>query len=270
VIHDEPIGIAGTGRIAKALGALLSPVSVIAGRSSLRDLPRQSRRIIIAVADDAISQVASELLAGGLEEGIVLHVSAAAGPDALAVLRGGGNSVGVLHPLQTVPSAERGIETLRGATFAFAGDPYARAWALDLIGRLGGKPLPVDPSRWAYYHAAAVMACNYHVTLVDAALELAELAGIAREAALDALAPLIRATTDNILTSGPEQALTGPIRRGDAGTIRRHLEALKDSLPETKELYNAAGLRTIAIAQRAGLPREAANKIAAALTQPNE
>ncbi len=266
--HDEPIGIAGTGRVAQALGALLSPASVIAGRSALRDLPRQSRRIIIAVADDAISQVASELLAGGIEGSVVLHVSAAAGPEALAVLRAAGNSVGVLHPLQSVPSVERGIQTLRGATFAFAGDPEARAWALDLIRRLGGKALPVDPSRWAYYHAAAVMACNYHVTLVDASLELAELAGIARETALDALAPIIRATTENILTSGPEQALTGPIRRGDAGTIRRHLAALKDSLPETRDLYNAAGLRTIALARRAGLPPESASEIVKAFRAP--
>jgi predicted short-subunit dehydrogenase-like oxidoreductase (DUF2520 family) len=265
VTHDEPIGIAGTGRMAKALRALLSPVSVIAGRGSLRDLPRHSRRIIIAVADDAISEVASELLAGGIEGAVVLHVSAAAGPEALAVLRAAGNSVGVLHPLQTVPSVERGVEALRGATFAFAGDEEARVWALDLIARLGGKPLPVEPSRWAYYHAAAVMASNYHVTLVDAALELAELAGITRDTALDALAPIIRATTENILTSGPEQALTGPIRRGDAGTVRRHLAALKDSLPETRELYKAAGLRTIALAQRAGLPPESACEIVKAL-----
>ncbi len=266
--HDEPIGIAGTGRVAKALGALLSPVSVIAGRGSFRDLPRQSRRIIIAVADDAISEVASELLAGGMERSVALHVSAAAGPEALAILRAAGNSIGVLHPLQTVPSAERGIETLRGATFAFAGDAQAREWALDLIGRLDGKALPVDPSRWAYYHAAAVMACNYHVTLVDAALELAGLAGIAREAALEALAPIIRATTENILTSGPEEALTGPIRRGDAGTIRRHLAALKDSLPETRKLYHAAGLRTIALARRAGLPPESASEIVKAFGAP--
>ena len=266
--HDEPIGIAGTGRVAQALGALLSPVSVVAGRDSLGDLPRQSRRIIIAVADDAISEVASELLACGLEGAVVLHVSAAAGPEALAILRTAGNSIGVLHPLQTVPSAERGIQTLRGATFAFAGDEEASVWALDLIARLGGKALPVNPSRWAYYHAAAVMASNYHVTLVDAALELAELAGIARDTALEALAPIIRATTENILTSGPEQALTGPIRRGDSGTIRRHLAALEDSLPETRELYNAAGLRTIALARRAGLPPESAREIVKALSVP--
>ncbi len=254
--------------MAQALGALLSPDSLVAGRRSLRDLPRHSRRIIIAVADDAIPEVASELLAGGLEGSVVLHVSAAAGPEALAILRAAGNSIGVLHPLQTVPSAERGIETLRGATFAFAGDAEARVWALDLIARLGGKALAVDPTRWAYYHAAAVMACNYHVTLVDAALELAELAGIARVTALDALAPIIRATTENILRSGPEQALTGPIRRGDAGTILRHLAALKDSLPETRELYNAAGLRTIALAQRAGLPTESASEVVKAFGAP--
>ena len=99
-------------------------------------------------------------------------------------------------------------------------------------------------------------------------LELAELAGVGREAALDALAPIIRATTENILRSGPEQALTGPIRRGDAGTIGRHLAALKETLPETRELYNAAGLRTIALAQRAGLPSESASEIVQALGAP--
>jgi len=139
------------------------------------------------------------------------------------------------------------------------------SWAGELIEALRGRALAIDPERWQHYHAAAVMACNYHVTLVDAALELMENAGIGRGPALDALRPLIQATTDNVLNAGPEAALTGPVRRGDAGTIRRHLAALSTASEETRKLYVAAGRRTIALAKRAGLDRGAAVEIAAAL-----
>jgi predicted short-subunit dehydrogenase-like oxidoreductase (DUF2520 family) len=121
--------------------------------------------------------------------------------------------------------------------------------------------LTVDPARWGLYHAAAVMACNYQVTLVDAALELMEMAGITRDHGLDALAPILRTTMENILLSGPEAALTGPIRRGDIGTMHTHLEALADAPGETKRLYVTAGLRTVAVAERAGLAPETASEI---------
>ena len=285
---NPPIGIAGTGRVAKALGALLSPIGAVAGRCEesatnaaefiarhqacppktvpLSQLPWHSRHILIAVSDDAIPEVAAGLAAAGLTGAIVLHTSGAAGPEALAALRVRDNSVGVLHPLQTVPSAELGVQTLRGATYAFAGDASAAAWARDLIAQLAGKPLPVDPQRWQHYHAAAVMACNYQVTLVDAALELMEIAGIDRTAALDALGPILRATIDNVLATGPEKALTGPIRRGDVGTIRRHLAALQRiASQETRQLYSAAGLRTIPIAERTGLLENAVRELERAL-----
>jgi len=272
--------------MAKALGALMVRrgigVSAVAGRCgcsaeeaarfigaaravTLGELPVLARRIVIAVTDGAIPEVAAELATAGLQGGIVLHTSGAMGPQALDVLRSAGNAVGVLHPWQTVPSAERGVEALPGATFAFAGDADATRWAAELTERLGGRALRVDAERWHHYHAGAVMACNYQMTLVDAALELMEMAGIGRVAALDAMGPILRETTENVLKLGPEQALTGPIRRGDLGTIRRHLSAVEDASPETKWLYVAAGLRTIALAERAGLEKSAARDVAKAL-----
>jgi predicted short-subunit dehydrogenase-like oxidoreductase (DUF2520 family) len=110
-----------------------------------------------------------------------------------------------------------------------------------------------------------VFASNYHVTLIDAALELMQGAGLSRGAALNALRPIIRATTENVLSSGPELALTGPILRGDAATVRKHFQALERCLPETKDLYAAAGLRTVALAMRSGLSSEAAREITEAL-----
>jgi predicted short-subunit dehydrogenase-like oxidoreductase (DUF2520 family) len=280
------VGIAGTGRMAKALGALLSrrgiAVSAVGGRNrngadeaavfagagrgvSIVELPLCASHILVAVSDDAIGHVARELAAAGLRDGVVLHTSGAAGPDAMGELCAAGNSVGAIHPLQTVPSAERGMETLPGATFAYGGDAAARAWAEKLIATLGGRALAVDARYWQHYHAAAVTACNYQMTLVDAALEVLEIAGIAREQALAALGPILRATIENILSAGPERALTGPIRRGDVGTIRGHLAALEDALPGTKRLYVAAGLRTIAIAERAGLDTAAARSVESVL-----
>jgi predicted short-subunit dehydrogenase-like oxidoreductase (DUF2520 family) len=288
LVTEALVGIVGTGRMAKALGALMARrgigVAAVAGRCgrsaeeaarfigapravTLGELPLHTRRIVIAVTDGAIPEVAAELTRAGLRGGIVLHTSGAIGPQALDVLRNAGNSVGVLHPLQTVPSAERGVEALPGATFAFAGDRDATQWAAELTARLGGRALRVDAERWHHYHAGAVMACNYQMTLVDAALELMEMAGIGRAAALDALEPILRQTTENILKLGPEQALTGPIRRGDVGTIRRHLAAVEDASPETRRLYVAAGLRTIAVAERAGLDKSAVLEVAKALGQ---
>ena len=281
------LGIVGTGRVAKSLGVLLNrrgfQIAAVAGRSVesaketarfvgsteaavISDLPRYASRILIAVSDDSIAPVAQALAQGNLRSGIVLHTAAAGGPEALACLREEDNSVGVLHPLQTIPNAARGIETLPGATFAYAGDEAAIAWAGTLIAALGGKPLAIPSPQWHLYHAAAVFASNYHLTLIDAALELMQGAGLARGAALDALRPIIRATTENVLSSGPELALTGPILRGDAATVRKHFRALERCLPETKNLYAAAGLRTVALAMRSGLSSEAAREITEALT----
>lgn len=255
--------------MAKALGALLREsgvhITAVAGRNpdsttaaaqfigatkaiTLPDLPKHATHILIAVSDDAIASVAEELRHAGFCDGVALHTSGAAGPEALEPLSANNNSIGVLHPLQTVPSPERGIQALRGSTFAYSGDERAIQWARTLIRHLEGKALAVDSRRWSNYHAAAVMACNYQVTLVDAALELMEKAGLKREQALDALAPILRTTIDNILSSKPEMALTGPIRRGDVATIEKHLNALDDALPETKELYIAAARRTIPFA----------------------
>ncbi len=265
---SQPIAIAGTGRIAKALGELLTrsgvQIAAMAGRGNIGQLPLHADHILIAVSDDSIPEVAADLAAAGIRESTILHTSAAAGPEALALLRTTGNSVGVLHPLQTVPSVERGIETLPGATYAVAGDDRATAWARDLVRLLGGHAIAVDPHRWGLYHAAAVMACNYQVTLVDAALELMEIAGISRAEARNALAPILRTTMENILSYGPEAALTGPIRRGDLGTITKHMEALKLAPPDTRRLYVAAGLRTIALA---ALPPATANELTNRLEQ---
>jgi predicted short-subunit dehydrogenase-like oxidoreductase (DUF2520 family) len=284
------IGIAGTGRMARALGKVLFsrgvPIAAVGGRNAknaeeaadfigcgisarMHNLPSYASCILISVSDDAIPAVADQLVFGGMTGGLALHTCGAHGPDVLAPLRAQGNEVGVFHPLVGVPQAERGVIAMPGATFACAGDPGALAWALEMVEIMQGRNLAVDPAHWHLYHAAAAIAGNYQCTLADAALELLEQAGVPRETALPAFASFLRATTESILTIGPAKALPGPISRGDAGTIRRHITALKASgSPETNRLYAAAGLRTIEVAQRKGtLSDTAAAEIRAILKQ---
>jgi predicted short-subunit dehydrogenase-like oxidoreductase (DUF2520 family) len=274
------IGIAGTGRMARALGRVLFtrgvPIAAVGGRDpenaadaaefigctkgvKLHNLPSFCSQILISVSDDAIPAVVDQLVFGGLSSGLALHTCGAHGPGVLAPLRARGNEVGVFHPLVGVPQAERGVIAMPGATFACAGDPAALEWALEMVEILEGQRLAVDPERWHLYHAAAAIAGNYQCTLADVALELLEHAGVPRESALPAFANFLRATTESILAIGPVKALPGPISRGDAGTIRSHVMALQAAgSPATNALYAAAGLRTIEVARKKGTLSESA------------
>jgi predicted short-subunit dehydrogenase-like oxidoreductase (DUF2520 family) len=248
--------------MASALAQLLPQrgwdVLAVLGRGTIGEIPRSIERVLVAVSDEAIPTVAGQLLSAGLRGASVLHTSGAAGPDALSGLRAQENAVGVLHPLQTVPSAAAGVASLPGSAFAFAGDPAACAWAGELVNSLGGRPLAIESGAWHLYHAAAVIASNYQVTLTDAALELMERAGVSRAESLGALAPLVLSAASNTIDLGPEAALTGPVRRGDVQTVRQHLLALRSGSPLLLTLYSTAGVYCVELAKRAGLPHEKA------------
>ena len=126
---------------------------------------------------------------------------------------------------------------------------------------MDGSVLEIEDRLRPLYHAAAVMASNYLVALLGAAEAMMIAAGAPREAAMPALSPLIRSTIDNALRLGPVAALTGPIQRGDAGTVAGHLEALTSAPEPVTSLYRAAGLATLDIARRRGLAPERAAAI---------
>lgn len=282
-LESAPIGIAGTGRLAQALGRILreqgEPVVSIAGRdagrtraaaefiggvepASFGSLPRHAGRFLIAVSDRALEEVARALAAGCPAGGMALHTCGAAGEEALECLRERGVACGTLHPLQTVAAPETGAAALEGAAFAISGDPAAAAWAERIAGSLGGTVLRVPASARPLYHAAAAMASNYVTALMDAAVALmAAATGADCETSRRALAPLARAAMENVIEKGAEAALTGPIERGDAGTVARHLEALAAAPVTVRELYRAAGLHTLDLARRKGLDAGAAQHI---------
>ena len=277
------MGIAGAGRMAQALGRLLrergESIAAVASRTPERaaaaaafvgggakavryaELPRHARRILIAVPDEAISEVALLLAGAETHRGAALHTSGARGPEALAPLAAAGVSCGALHPLQTVANPEEGVRALPGVAFAIDGEGEAAAWAGQIVSLLGGFPLRIPAEARPLYHAAAVLASNYVVALMAAAVILMEEAGVEKSLALRALAPLARTSVGNAAGLGPVAALTGPVARGDAATVRAHLAALARSPGPVLDMYRAAGLVTLDLARRRGLPEATARAI---------
>lgn len=288
--RHQAIGIAGSGRVAQALGRLLAaqgqPVAAIAGRDpahtlaaatfigqcdavTIGELPERAARILIAVPDAAIESIALTLAESGMNGGIVLHTSGAQGTKPLEPLMSGGVSCGALHPLQTVATPEQGVAALPGCAFAVSGQPAAREWALEIVALLGGQVLSIPDGVRPLYHAAAVIAGNYIIAMLDAAATLLSQTGIDHAAALRALAPLARTSLSNALDGGPVAALTGPIERGDTATVAAHLDAMghRPGLETIEHLYRAAGLHTLDLAARGGLTGQPAAELAALLAE---
>src|SRR5690606_26081516 len=127
---------------------------------------------------------------------------------------------------QSVADPWQACDRLFGAAYAVAGDPAAKRVAMRIVDALGGMPLVIPPSLRPLYHAAAVTASNYVVVVVGLAVRLLEAAGVSPEEAPRALLPLVRGTIENLEHLGVAGALTGPIARGDADTVRLHLARL--------------------------------------------
>lgn len=229
--------------------------------ASYQGLPQQAARILIAVPDDAVGEVARTLADAGMHGGAALHTCGARGPEALAPLAVAGVACGTLHPLQTVANPEEGVRVLPGVAFAIDGEGEAAAWAERLVKLLDGMVLHIPRGSRPLYHAAAVMAGNYPLALMSAAVMLMGEAGVDEAAARRALEPLARTSVENAFRLGPAGALTGPIARGDAETVRGHLAALAKAPAAVASLYRAVGLAILDIARQRGLAEAQAGAI---------
>ncbi len=214
---------------------------------------------VIAVPDTVLPAVASRLggLMGHRSGRFVAHTS---GATTVAVLRpcaDAGAATFVFHPLQTFtdpPSSWRRFErTAIAVTPSDTGQGSSgQALAFALAQHLHAVPFLLADDKRALYHAAATMACNYFVALEHVATGLFVRSGLPSEQALSLFLPLVRATLDNIETQGTMQALTGPLSRGDIGTVRGHLEALSVETPELLPIYTALGLATLDLVRSRG------------------
>ena len=193
----------------------------------------------------------------------IVHTAGALGLDVLAALRP--NAIGSFHPLQPFP-APRPPSAFRGITVAVdASTPTLRRRLERLARQLGATPRRVDDSQRALYHASAAFSSNFVHVVVARAAELLSHIGWSEKESLDALMPLVEGQLANMRKLGPVRGLTGPIRRGDAATVERHLKAIGDR--EQAEIYRMLGLVALEIAIEAGLDPAAAERTRRALTR---
>ncbi len=284
----SPLSIAGAGPVAQALGRRLvlsgHTVAAVASRTPERaasaaafiggdaiacgyeDLAALGLPTIVAVTDAAIPGVAARMATAARAGGnVVVHTCGASGAEPLASLARAGWRCGMCHPLQTFPSAAQGVDAIAGATFGIAGHEDACAWAEGLVGAMGGVPVRLREGALPLYHAAAVLAGNGAFALIEAALLLLEGAGIPRTHGRPALAPLVQRSVANALAPDADLRLTGPVARGDSGTVARHAEALAHAPAEAARAYEALGDLLLTISARRGLSPDTVQAVRDAL-----
>jgi len=277
----KTVAIIGAGRVGGSIGFLLKQagytVTAVAARSvasasfavffigagePLTDVAKaasQAEIVFITTPDRSIKEVCEAIAAGGgfRAGALAIHTSGAHSLGLLDAAKAAGADRVVLHPLQSLASREQGAQNLPGSFFRIEADPAALEAARGLVKALGGRELLLpqwnaDQDSVALYHAGAVAVSNYFVALIDYGLAFYQSLGADKQEALNAVLPLIRGTLHNIETLGIPDALTGPIMRGDAQTVRNHLEAMQKRTPELISLYRELARRTVSVARGRG------------------
>jgi len=210
--------------------------------------------VFITTPDDIITQVCGEVQWRAGQN--VVHCSGAHSVDILEPAKKLGAAVGSFHPLQTFADVDQAIENLPGSTFSLEAEEPLLSTLKELTLLLKSDWVELKPGDKVLYHVAAVFACNYLVTLVKLALDLWRDFGVLSQEATRALLPLLKGTINNIENIGLPDCLTGPVARGDSGTIVRHLTAIEARSPSLLTTYKELGLQTIPIALAKGRVNE--------------
>lgn len=271
------VGVVGTGRVGAVLGAALAMTGhrVVAGygvsaasRSradallpgvELVDVPEVLGRVdlaLLTVPDDALPDLVEGLAAtGAIRAGqFVVHTSGRYGVSVLDPAARAGALPLALHPAMTFTGTSVDLQRLAGATFGVTAPEPLWPVAEALVIEIGSEPVRVAEERRALYHAALTHGANHLVTLVNDAMDLLRAAGV--EYPDRSLAPLLSAALDNTLRQG-DDALTGPVSRGDAGTVADHLGEIDHAMPEAASAYMALARRTATRALASGQLRAA-------------
>lgn len=346
--RELPIGIYGAGRVGTALAMGLRReryrLAGVASRThdharaaakaadteaveSLVQLAERSRVLLLAVSDNALEPTARRLAQSiaGRDELLLVHLSGALPASLLRPAPELAYDVAGWHPMCSFAIPEAGLRNLKGAFIGVEATSSAQPGLVAMAEDLGGRPLKLNGEGKVLYHAAACMASNYGVTLLElaqrrspktAASKLVELAsetldrlagtlpewpaalelsgdsralaqsafgelfaaafavmqgsGVSPEDGRDALLALLRGTLANVSEQGPFAALTGPIARGDAVTIERHVAALGALHHDLKQVYVELGLRCVDLAQRRGLNAKAVADVRERLTEKHK
>jgi predicted short-subunit dehydrogenase-like oxidoreductase (DUF2520 family) len=279
------LGFVGAGRVGGALALALSergyPIAGIASRdiASAEELKNKVRAhsagsdasacsktadiLFLTVPDGAIKTVCDGIAGkAGFRKGqVVAHTSGALGTGALVAAKMYGVSTLAFHPLQSFGSKGENSQ-MAGIYFVLQGDGEAIEVGKELAHALDGFPVVLEEKAKPLYHAGASLLSNGLVALVKEGTEAFKKAGVASEDALAMSLPLLRGTLLHIEQVGVNDALTGPIERGDVETVKAHLKALGDDYPEGLPFYRALGKAILEASQeKGGLSSEAQSEL---------
>ena len=269
------IGFIGAGRVGQSMGSFwLSKGEKVLGyysrsvRSAEKAAENTNTRafptpaslaaavdlLMITTPDDAIQTVGDSLasLALNWENKIVSHMSGVYSSDLLLCLFDKGATVCSLHPMMSFGNTPSSVQALDHSFFTLEGKGSKLGEFEKFLERQGIHYQSITADRKALYHAAACILSNYFVTLVDTGIQMMRSTGFPESMILDCIQPLIEKTWENILAEGTGTALTGPISRGDIGTIRLHRQSLCEAgRPGWLEVYEVMGKRTVELALQA-------------------
>ncbi len=242
-ISDPDLGAAREGRLLIGRGKVTANNFMAA---------RAAEYVFIAVPDDAVALVVRGLAETAVDwrGRYVFHTSGILPSRVLSPLRKKGALAASLHPAQSFPDRSAPVRLFKGITWGIEGDEEALRAAEKLVRRLGGHILRLAASDKPVYHAACSLASNAFAALEETAITLLGETGLGKEQAAAVLLPLVQGTLQNVKNFGLEKALTGPVVRGDLGTLRIHLEVLERH-PAVARIYR--GLALGILERRAGI-----------------
>lgn len=271
----RPIAIIGAGVVGTSVGQVLESrgykIAAVAARNQasinrvsvyinarattdIIEAAKMGELIFITTPDDKIQEVTEEIArSGGFDvNDIVFHMSGALPLDVLDAAKAKGAQVGSIHPMQTFAAVDGAIAALPGSVFGVTAADEALSVAQEIVKALGGEMVVIADKDKTLYHAAAVAVSNYLITLVHYGEGLYNEIGIPEEMARRAFIPLLKGTVINLVHHKPASALTGPIARGDVGTVRRHLAEIEKVVPQAAPLYRVMGAYTVKVATEKG------------------
>ena len=259
LVTERRIGFIGAGKAANVIATALHDcgytISSISSRdissatslsghildcipsSNIQDTATECNIVFITTQDDAILSVAKSII--WKSKCIVIHCSGSKTLEVLNPARDQGAQIGSLHPVQTFSGEIGNKESLKGVTFAIDGEDDVLDILRQLVLDLGGFPVKISPELRPLYHLSAFLACGGLVTLVSKASSLWESMGYNDSTGLQSLLPLIKKTIENIEAKGTYGSMTGPVNRGDIGTIAEHISAIRKQSPDTMDIYKS-------------------------------
>jgi len=228
--------------------------------TSTGNIPTDAARaniVIVCVRDPQLDETIEEVIVAAHEgrisrDSVILHTSAIAEPAGLNTLTLAGFPGGTFHPLVPFSDPEISAELLRKGWIGIDGENAAKNASRRLAGHIGARVLEIPPGKKPAYHAAAVISSNFPVVLASVAGHLLHDIGIPDASAYQAVESLMSGALANMKQALPDDALTGPIVRGDAETVGKHLRALQGH-GAASEVYRALSAAAVEIAQRRGV-----------------